>query len=120
MLNTNKILAFAAVAEGATGLALVIAPALVVRVLVGLDVSIDGELLGRCFGIALIALALACWPAVSASGATRAMLAYNGLIALYLTYLGAVLHLYGLLLWPAAALHAVVALLLIGAMRRTA
>jgi hypothetical protein len=116
-VNTNKILAFAAATEGATGLALMIAPALVVQVLVGLDVSIDGELVGRCFGIALVALALTCWPAVNASGATRAMLAYNGLIALYLTYVGAVLHLHGLLLWPAIALHAVVALLLIAAMR---
>ena len=116
----NKVLGFAAITEGATGLALMIAPALVVRLLVGLDVSIDGELLGRCFGIALIALALACWPAASASGATRAMLTYNALIALYLTYAGAVLHLQGLLLWPAIGLHAVVALLLVGALRRTA
>lgn len=115
----DRILSFSAVVEGATGIALMIAPAIVVRLLVGLDVSTDGELLGRCFGIALIALALACWPTAGASGATRAMLAYNGLIALYLTYVGAVLHLHGLLLWPAIALHAVVALLLIGAMRRT-
>jgi hypothetical protein len=40
------------------------------------------------------------------------MLVYNALIATYLAYLGTAGHLGGLLLWPAVALHAVVALLL--------
>ena len=41
------------------------------------------------------------------------MLTYNVLIALYLAYLGTIRHLEGLLLWPGAALHTVVALLLV-------
>jgi hypothetical protein len=41
------------------------------------------------------------------------MSTYNALIALYLAWLGIVGHMGGLLLWPAAALHAVVALLLL-------
>ena len=89
------------------------------------EVSGAGTLLGRCFGIALLALGVACWPgrqrAESGSPAFRAMLTYNVLIALYLAYLGTVGHL-GLLLWPAVALHAVVALLLVwtwGDERRT-
>ena len=41
------------------------------------------------------------------------MLVSNALIALYLAYLGTVLHVEGLLLWPAMALHAIVALLLV-------
>jgi hypothetical protein len=45
--------------------------------------------------------------------ASRAMLTYNALIALFLGYLGFVAHLGGVLLWPAVALHAAVALLLI-------
>jgi Ca2+/Na+ antiporter len=76
-----------------------------------------GTLLGRCFGIALLALGVACWPkgqsAESGSPAFRGMLIYNVLIALYLAYLGLVGHLGGLLLWPGAALHAAVALLLV-------
>ena len=69
------------------------------------------------FGIALLALGLACWPsrqdAESGSPALRAMLIYNVLIALYLAHLGRVGHLGGLLLWPGVALHAVVALSLV-------
>jgi Ca2+/Na+ antiporter len=113
----GKILAFAAVVEIGTGLVLMIDPAIVVAWLLGADVSGTGILLGRCFGIALLALGLACWPgqqrAESGSPACRAMLTYNALIALYLPYLGTVGHLGGLLLWPAVALHAVVALLLV-------
>jgi hypothetical protein len=116
-LNTSgKILAFAAVVEVGTGLVLMIDPAIVVKLLLGAEVSGTGILLGRCFGVALLALGVACWPgrsrAESGSPAFRGMLIYNALIALYLAYLGTVGHLGGLLLWPGVALHAVVALLL--------
>jgi hypothetical protein len=113
----RKILAFAAVVEVGTGLVLVIDPAIVVKLLLGADVAGVAIALGRCFGIALIALGLACWPgsqrAQSSLSAFRAMLIYNGLIALYLAYLGTIRHVEGLLLWPGAAMHAVVALLLV-------
>ena len=113
--NTLRtILAFASVVEVGTGLVLMIDPALVVTLLLGTEVSGVGTLLGRCFGIALLALGLACWPSrqrvESGSPAFRAMLTYNVLIALYLAYLGTVGHLGGLLLWLGVALHAVVAL----------
>ena len=113
----GKILAFAAVVEVGTGLALMIDPAIVVNLLLGAEVFGVGTLLGRCFGVALLALGLACWPGRQRTGsgspAFRAMLIYNAVIALYLAYLGTVGHLAGLLLWPGVALHAVVALLLI-------
>jgi Ca2+/Na+ antiporter len=112
----RKILALAAVVEIGTGLLLVIDPAIVGALLLGAEVSGAGTLLGRCFGIALLALGLACWPsrqrAESGAPAFRAMSVYNVLISLYLAYLGTVGHLGGLLLWPVVALHAVVALLL--------
>jgi Ca2+/Na+ antiporter len=117
-LNTlRKILAFAAVVEVGTGLVLMIDPTIVVTLLLGAEVAGAGTLLARCFGIALLALGLACWPsqqrAERGSPAFRAMLAYNVLIALYLAYVGTVGHLGGVLLWPAVGLHAVVALLLV-------
>jgi Ca2+/Na+ antiporter len=113
----RKILAFAAVVEIGTGLGLVVAPAVVVVLLVGADLSGVGVVLGRCFGITLVALGLACWPGRrhtegGSPAAFRGMLAYNALIALYLAYLGSLEHLRGYLLWPAVALHGVVALLL--------
>src|SRR5258708_1390481 len=117
MPERRRILAFAAVAEVGTGLVLMIDPALVVALLLGAEVSGVGTPLGRCFGVALLALGLACWPARehAASGrpAARGMLAYNLLIAAYLAYLGVVAHSGGVLLWPAVALHAAVASLLI-------
>jgi hypothetical protein len=115
--NQRMILAFAAVAEAGTGLVLMVDPALVARLLLGAEVAGTGILLGRCFGIALLTLGLACWPdrrrEAGGAPAFRAMLIYNALIALYLAYLGAVAHLEGLLLWPAIVLHAAVASLLV-------
>ena len=114
----RRTLAFAAIAESATGLALMIDPAIVVRLLLGADIDGTGTLLGRCFGIALLALGVACWPGRARAEfgvqAFYAMLAYNAPIALFLGYLGFVAHEGGILLWPAVALHAAVALLLIG------
>lgn len=117
LATPRRILSFAAVVEVGTGLVLMIDPVVVVTFLLGAEVSGAGILLGRCFGIALLALGVACWPtgqgAERRSPAFRAMLIYNALIALYLAYLGTLGHLRGLLLWPASALHAVVALLLL-------
>jgi len=113
----TEILAVAAVVEVGTGFALIIAPGVVVALLLGAEVSGVGTALGRCFGIALVALGVACSPRGQttdrASAIVRAMLIYNLSIAIYLAYLGAVGPLGGVLLWPAVALHAVVALLLI-------
>jgi Ca2+/Na+ antiporter len=115
--SLRKILAFAAVVEFGTGLALMIDPATVVLLLLGANGSGGGTPLGRFLGIALLALGWACWPsrqhAESNSPAFRAILVYNALIALYLAYLGTVGHLAGLLLWPGVVLHAAVALLLV-------
>ena len=117
LFTQRNILAFASVVEAGTGLVLMIDPALVVKLLLGADVSGVGIPLGRCFGIALLVLGLACWPSrqrsENSAPALRAMLTYNLLIALYLAYLGTAGHLGGLLLWPAVVLHAIVALLLV-------
>ena len=113
----RKILAFTAVVEAGTALALMIDPSIVARLLLGAELADVETVLGRCFGITLLALALACWPGRQrgdgASPAVRGMSTYNALIALYLAWLSIVGHRGGLLLWPAVALHAVVALLLV-------
>jgi len=112
----RKILAFTVIAEIGTGLALLLDPALVVALLVGGDLSGAGVVVARCFGIALVALGLACWRGRQSAGnvaaAVRGMLIYNAAIALYLAFLGTVGHLGGPLLWPAVVIHAVVAALL--------
>ena len=103
--------------EVGTGLVLVIDPTGVVTLLLGVEVSGVATALGRCFGIALLGLGLACWPsrqgALNGSPSLRGMLTCNVLIALYPAYLGAVGHFRGVLLGPGVGLHAVVALLLV-------
>lgn len=113
----TKILAFAAAVELCTGLALASVPATIAPLILGAALSNDGTLICRLLGVALLALGLACWPphlqADSGSPAFRAMVLYNALIALYLTYVGALGHVSGLFLWPIVALHGAVALLLL-------
>src|SRR5437763_4050294 len=107
----GKILAFAAVAEIGTGVALMAAPSLVATLLLGTDLPGVGGVVGRCFGIALVALGVACWPGLNRSenGASgvRGMLIYNPLIAALLAYVGAATAWQGVLLWPAVGLHAI-------------
>ncbi len=121
-MRLGKPLAFAAILEVGTGLVLMADPSIVTALLLGVDVSGVGTVLGRTFGIALLALGVACWPGQERAdrglAPFLAMLAYNGLVALYLAYLGLVWHLHGLLLWPGVALHAGVALLLLWFWRR--
>jgi hypothetical protein len=113
----RRIIAFAALVEVGTGLALIIAPAMVIALLVGPTESSEALPLGRFLGIALLALGVACWPnrphAETGSPAFRAMLTYNALVAPFLGYMGAAGYWRGLLLWPGVALHALVTLLLV-------
>ncbi len=114
---TVKVLVFSAATEGATGLASLLAPSAVVQWLLGADLPGVGPVVVRCFGIALMALAIACWPrnlgAEPSMQGFRALVLYNVLIAGVLGYAGAALHVGGPLLWPAVTIHAVVALLLL-------
>ena len=117
----TKTRAFGVVLEVATGLSLIFKPALVVKLLLGVDASGMEIVIARCLGIGLFGLSFACWPdtqkSVSTTAAFRGMLTYSALIAAYLVYLGIVGHIGGLLLWPAAVLHAVVAGIMVRSMR---
>ena len=121
LVTESKLLAFAAVVELGTGLVLAVAPAFAVGLLLGSRLTSDGFPVCRVAGIALMALGLACWLGPKAGGgspAFRGMLAYSALVALYLAHLGLFRQVRGRLLWPAVALHAVVALLLLWTWRR--
>ena len=106
------LLAVAAVAEGATGLALLAYPGIVIQVLFGAEIAGAGVLASRVGGISLIGLAVACWPREEATQALYAMLIYNLLVTLYFLYLGLDGAWVGILLWPAATAHAVLTILL--------
>ena len=105
-----------AAVEAVTGLVLIIVPSLFGRLIFGAELSEPGQALGRLAGIALLAFGLACWPASAAANqaappGVRALLVYNLLAAIYLCYLGIAGKLVGLLLWPAAVLHAILTVL---------
>ena len=104
----KNALTFAAVAEAATGLALLIVPALVVHLLFGEELTGVAIPVARVAGIAVIALAIACWPGPPLVG----MLTYSALVMLYLAYLGFAEGLTGVFLWPAVALHVILTALL--------
>lgn len=106
----NKLLLpIAAITEAATGLALLVAPSVVGRLLLGAELSGVSVVIARVTGIALIALGTACWPRCTA---LCGMLTYSVLATLYLTWLGIRGEWVGSLLWPAVLLHAVLTILL--------
>jgi hypothetical protein len=110
----KKALMFAAIGEAATGLALLVVPALVGRLLLGEEFTGVTIPVARVAGIALIALGIACWPGLPLVG----MLTYSAPIALYLAYLGLAGGLTGVLLWPAVILHLVLTAFLIRGLTR--
>jgi hypothetical protein len=108
----RKVLALAAIGEEATGLALLIVPSLVGRLLLGEELAGIAIPVARVAGIALIALGIACWPGRPLVG----MLTYSAAVTLYLAYVGFASGLTGILLWPAVVLHAILTALLIRAL----
>ena len=58
----KNVLVLAAIGEAATGLALLVAPSLVGELLLGQETTGVAIVVARVAGIALIALAVACWP----------------------------------------------------------
>jgi hypothetical protein len=92
---TKKLLTITALVEMLTGLALLLAPALVVRILLGANISTPVEFtIARLAGSAILSLAIVCWLARNdqVSQAARAllsgMLVYNIIIFVTLAYFG--------------------------------
>ena len=104
----KRVLALAAVAEAATGAALLVAPSVVVRLLLGAEPAGLAIPIARLAGIAIMALGCACWPGPPLLG----MLIYSSLVTLYFLYLGIAGDWVGPLLWPALALHVLLTFLL--------
>ena len=103
----NKVLVLAAVSEIATGLALLIVPALVGHLLLGVELTGIAVIVARVAGIALVALSVACWPGTPLTG----MLTYSALVTLFLAWVGYAGGFAGILLWPAVLVHLVLSLL---------
>ena len=108
MPAVKRVLVFAAIAEIATGLGLLLVPSLVGQLLLGAEMAGMTVTVARVTGIALVALGIACWPGTPLLG----MLTYSVAVALYLAYVGLAGGAAGVLLWPAVALHLIVTVLL--------
>ena len=118
MYATNRKLlqVVTACVEAATGLCLLTLPAVLFAVLLGIEkATIEATFVGRIAGAALLCVGIASW---MARGDTRSpaqlglltgILVYNTAAAMLLAYAGAFLNMTGLLLWPAVALHAILA-----------
>lgn len=106
----KKVLLFASVSEAMTGLALLIIPAFVGKLLFGEELTGISIPIARTFGISLIALGVACWPS---STAIRGMLTYSLLASIYLIYVALELEFVGEFLWPAIVLHIILTILLL-------
>ena len=112
---SRSVLGVAAAIEAVTGFVIILLPHVLIRLLFNAEVVGAGIVIGRVAGIALISLGLGCWmgrQAASGGWALAAMLTYNALVTIYLTVVGFGTEFVGVLLWPAAALHAALTALL--------
>jgi hypothetical protein len=105
----KQSLTLTAIIEVATGMALLIVPTFLGRLLFGQEFTGIVTPLARVLGIALIALGVCCWPG---STALCGMLTYSALVTLYLLYLAIRGEWVGRLLWPVIALHGILTVLL--------
>ena len=111
----RTVLGVAAGIEAVTGLVMILFPHALIRLLLGADATGLNIVIGRVAGIALLSLGLGCWMGRQESmfgWALFAMLTYNLLVTIYLAFVGLSTEFVGVLLWPAAALHAALTVLL--------
>jgi len=104
----NRIVLAAATDLVLTGLLLIISPELFGWLILNAEPSAAGRALGHIAGVAMFGFGLATWPTPPAAPTSgiRALLSFNLLATIYLSYLGVAGQLAGVLLWPAVALHA--------------
>jgi hypothetical protein len=113
----KELLIFTSVFEGLTGLVVLAAPAVAVRLLFGSDITGAGALMSQLVGVSLIALAVACWPDREMLRPMLGMLTYGALVTLFLVYVG-INGTAGILLWPAVVLHTILSVLLVRAWQK--
>ena len=110
--------------ETPIGLMLLSSPPLVARLLLGASLELPpAVIVGRIAGAALLSLGAACWlarndgPSRARRGLVAAMLLYNCVAGEVLATAGVGARLVGVLMWPAVALHAVLAVWCIACLR---
>lgn len=123
-MTARRLLTTTAVIEVGTGLAMAIAPSLLVSVLLGSSLDTLAALtVARVAGVALLSLGAACWLARhddqsrAPSGLVAAMLLYNAGVVALLAHAGLYLGLFAVGLWPAILLHGAMAMWCLASLR---
>jgi hypothetical protein len=118
-IDPRLLILVCAVLETGTGLALLMLPRFVLRVVLGAAPVGAGVAASRLCGVGLISLGLACWPEWKARPhrpdrrSLRALLVYNASASAYLAVLRALEGYRGIALVPAIVLQAILAALLV-------
>jgi hypothetical protein len=102
--------------EIVAGIALIASPNLGCLLLFATQLDGPGVLFARFAGIALLALGAACMPTPATAQARAPVLGlflYNAGATILFVWVGAATNLHGILLWPAAILHAGIAVALL-------
>jgi hypothetical protein len=112
MKSTRWLLTLIALGEAGTGIALLLAPSLVIWALLGVrDPGFDTLVVARVCGAGLAALGIACWFARSARdgsalrGLLLGLVVYNIGVAAVLGHAGWTHQPIGAALWPVAIVH---------------
>jgi hypothetical protein len=113
-MTTRILILLSSAIEALTGIALIAAPSLVGRVLLGVELPGSAIAVARVAGFALLALGVGCWPSGDEANARsiRALFLYNLLAGIFLGYLRVGGGFSGFLLLPASLLHVIFALLM--------
>jgi hypothetical protein len=121
-VDVSKLIFASAAVEAVTGIILILVPSIFGRLLFGTGFPDIARGVARLTGIALLALAIACWPqqrnTLTNASAIRALLTYNLLAALFFCYWRLAYHSAGPLLWLAVAVHGAFAVLFVRAALR--
>lgn len=111
-MQRKLFLVVTAASEGATGIALLAAPAVVLKLLLSASQPVAQTLAtAQIAGAALVALGISCWSArkdtlaPSQTGLLCGMLFYDIAAAILLSVAGIRWQLVGIALWPVVALH---------------
>ena len=120
----RTLLIVTALVEAPIGVMLLVSPAPVVALLLGVSLEAPAALVvARIAGAALLSFGCACWlarndgPNRAVPGLVAAMLLYNTVAVAVLANAGAGARLVGVLTWPAVALHVVLAVWCIASLR---
>jgi hypothetical protein len=125
-MNTKALLVVVAVSELVTGVALLVAPSVIVGLLLGATLDYPAAIVvGRVAGAALLAIGLICWlqrdigRGVAQTGLLVGLLAYNAVVAVLLVYAATVDGMRAIGLWPAVVLHSLLAVWCLLSLRRS-